>query len=195
MSLPLFVFGGLMGKGGDFERDIAKFFTKWLTGKEKPYKYWRQDASGGLATIHRENVHMSGDICSLARDADFLTDIFSIECKTGYPKTSFWQHFIPTKFTLEEFWKQCVKDAPENKSPMLIYRKLRRKPIIGINSNIQDKISDLVDDLNTILIKFNHELDNIWLYDLDDFFERVKPENLKNINRNRLDYGNFEFDT
>ena len=30
-----------MGKGGDFEREIAKTLTVWLTGKEKPYMYWR----------------------------------------------------------------------------------------------------------------------------------------------------------
>lgn len=182
-------------KGGDFEREISKFLTKWLTGKEKPYKYWRQDASGGLATIHAENIHLTGDICSLTRDADFLTNIFSIECKTGYPKTSFWQHFIPTKFALEEFWKQCVNDTPQNKYPMLIYRKLRRKPIVGINNIIQDKLSELLVDLNVIYVKWNNELDSLCLYDMKDFFERVKPEHIKNINRKQLNYGNFELDT
>ena len=45
-----------MSKGGDNERNVSKFLTKWLTGKEKPYMFWRQDASGGLATVHVENV-------------------------------------------------------------------------------------------------------------------------------------------
>lgn len=60
-----------MAKGGSFEREISKYLTKWLTGTEKPYKYWRQDASGGLATIHAENVHLTGDIKPLVSKLNF----------------------------------------------------------------------------------------------------------------------------
>ena len=51
-----------MGKGGDFERQVSKTLTKWLSGREKPYLFWRMPGSGGLATIHEENVGLSGDI-------------------------------------------------------------------------------------------------------------------------------------
>jgi hypothetical protein len=27
----------MSGKGGEFERYVAKYLTKWLTGKEKPF--------------------------------------------------------------------------------------------------------------------------------------------------------------
>lgn len=197
-------------KGGEFEREISKFLTKWLTGKEKPYKYWRQDASGGLATIHEENVHLTGDIKPLAKDSEFLTDIFSIECKTGYPKTSFWQHFISTKFAVEQFWSQCVEDTPENKHPMLIYRKLRRKPIIGINSIIKDSLYFLIKELNFIGITWNipfkcercgehHTIEDLFLFDMEKFFELVKPDNIKDLvvpsEPKRMDYGNFKLDS
>ncbi len=199
-----------MAKGGEFEREISKFLTKWLTGKEKPYKYWRQDASGGLATIHAENEHLTGDIKPLAKDAEFLTDIFSIECKTGYPKTSFWQHFTTTKFAVEQFWSQCIKDAPENKYPMLIYRKLRRKPIIGININIKDSLYFLLQELNFISITWNkpfkcercltkHTVEDLFLFDMNDFFELVKPDHIKGMvlrhEPKRIDYGNFELNS
>lgn len=199
-----------MAKGGEFERDISKFLTKWLTGKEKPYKYWRQDASGGLATIHAENVHLTGDIKPLAKDAEFLTDIFSIECKTGYPKTSFWQHIIPTKFALEEFWAQAIEDAPEDKYPILIYRKLRRKPLIGINNIIKDCLYFLIKELNFITVTWNkdikcircdkiHPLEQVFLYDLADFFSLVKPDHIKEMvipeKPKRNDYGSFELDS
>jgi hypothetical protein len=199
-----------MAKGGSFEREISKFLTKWLTGKEKPYKYWRQDASGGLATIHEENVHLTGDIKPLARDSEFFTDVFSIECKTGYPKTSFWQHFKSTKFALEQFWVQCVEDTPENKHPMLIYRKLRRKSIVGINSIIKDSLYFLIKGLNSITVTWEkdikcercgkiHPLEQLFLYDMEDFFELVKPEYIEEIIipdfPKRIDYGNFELDS
>jgi hypothetical protein len=199
-----------MGKGGDFEREVSKFLTKWLTGSEKPYKYWRQDASGGLATIHEENVHLTGDIKPLARDSEFLTDVFSIECKTGYPKTSIWQHFKSTKFALEEFWVQCIEDAPENKYPMLIYRKLRRKPIVGINSIIKDCLFFLIKELNFISVAWGsdincsrcgkvHALEELFLFDMNDFFELVKPIHIQEVcipeKPKRIDYGNFELDS
>ena len=197
-----------MAKGGEFEREISKFLTKWLTGKEKPYKYWRQDASGGLATVHEENTHMSGDIKPLAKDAEFLTDFFSIECKTGYPKTSFWQHITPTKFALEEFWSQAIEDATD-KHPMLIYRKLRRKPVIGINSITRDLLTPLIDSLNYINVTWKqpikcircnkvHDIEAVFLYDFNGFFDIVKPEHIRemqNKNKKRMDYGSFELDT
>jgi len=199
-----------MAKGGEFERDISKFLTKWLTGNEKPYKYWRQDASGGLATVHEENTHMAGDIKPLAKDAEFLTDVFSIECKTGYPKTSFWQHITPTKFALEEFWSQAIEDAPEEKYPMLIYRKLRRKPLVGINNTIRDSLTFLINELNYISAVWNkpikcircgktHALEQLSLYDFNDFFEIVRPDHIKEMTipekSKRIDYGNFELDS
>lgn len=199
-----------MAKGGEFEREISKFLTKWLTGKEKPYKYWRQDASGGLATVHEENVHMSGDIKPLGKDAEFLTDIFSIECKTGYPKTSFWQHITSAKFALEDFWVQAIEDSPEDKYPMLIYRKLRRKPLVGINNTIKDSLGFLIKELNFITVTWRkdikcircnkiHSLEQVSLYDFKDFFRLVKPDHIKEMNipdePKRIDYGSFELDS
>jgi len=199
-----------MAKGGSFEREISKYLTKWLTGTEKPYKYWRQDASGGLATIHAENVHLTGDIKPLGKDAEFLTDVFSIECKTGYGKTSFWQHFPSTKFALQDFWVQCIEDAPENKYPMLIYRKLRRKPIVGINSIIKDSLYFLIKELNYASVAWGsdikccrcgkrHPLEELFLFDMNDFFELVKPIHIKEVcipeTPKRKDYGNFKLDS
>ena len=168
-----------MGKGGENERKVAKFLTKWLTGKQKPYMYWRNDASGGLATIHVENVHMTGDIKSLHPDADFLMDIFSIECKTGYPKTSFWQHFKTSKFGIEEFWIQAIGDAVKaKKHPMLIYRKKGRSWIVGINSIVRDKLLMLLLDFNSITIKWKDDIQDCILYDFDDFWS-ITPQQIK----------------
>jgi len=171
-----------MAKGGDNERDVSKFLSKWLTGSEKPYQYWRQDASGGLATVHAANVHLTGDITHLTTEAKFLTDIFSIECKTGYPKTSFWQHWSTAKFGIEEFWLQTLNDSQKSgKNPLLIYRKKGRKRIIGINSNVYQKLIFLLMDLNSIVIrwKMKDDIEDCYLFDFDDFFEAVKPKDIK----------------
>lgn len=172
-----------MGKGGDFEREISKHLTCWLTGKDKPYAYWRMPGSGSLSTIHEQNKNLSGDIMSLIPEAEFLTNSFSIECKTGYPQTSFWQHFGRVKnFNVEIFWRQCVEDAIKaNKNPMLIYRKKGRKPIIGISRWMSGKLS-IEGELPYLEMSFDDvRLPILVFYDFNDFLEIVKPQRMKNM--------------
>jgi len=176
-----------MSKGGENERKVAKFLTKWLTGKQKKYMFWRQDASGGLATVHIENNHMSGDICSVHPDSEFFTNLFSIECKTGYPTISFLQHFTSVKFGIEEFWKQTCDDAKKaHKYPMLIYRKKNRKWIIGIDKYIQNELKRKLDNLNSIILCWNYDITDCILYDMKSFFENIKPDDIKAIKNENL---------
>jgi len=175
----------MSGKGGDFERLISKFLSVWLTGKAKPYQYWRMPGSGSLATIHEENVGLSGDIRALTPEAEFLTDYFSIECKTGYPKTTFWQHFKDIKnFNIKLFWQQCVNDARKaSKEPMLIYRKKGTKPVVGIPYNVDGFFKWIgiggIRDINSIMIRFKeNDLPALVLYDMNDFFSKVKPDDM-----------------
>lgn len=168
-----------MSKGAENERKVAKFLTKWLTGKQRPYMFWRQEASGGLATVHIENNHMTGDICSVHPKSKWFTDIFSIECKTGYPKTSFWQHFTSVKFGIEEFWLQALEDANRsNKQPMLIYRKKGRKCIIGINENVDNKLKKYLCKFNSVKLKWLEDIQECILYDFDSFFT-ITPDQIK----------------
>jgi hypothetical protein len=174
-----------MAKGGDFERYIAKQLTVWLTGKPKPYMFWRMPASGGLATIHEECVGLAGDIRSVHKDAEFLTNIFSIECKTGYPHTSFWQHFKNIKnFNLELFWLQaCGESMGSNRRPMLIYRKKGNKPLVGITEDIISELQE-VDDLTEIpsVCMYWPVIKNIQpmhLFNFEDFLEAVSPDDIK----------------
>jgi hypothetical protein len=171
-----------MGKGGDFERVIAKKLTVWLTGKEKPYMYWRMPASGGLATIHSECGELSGDIRSLHKDADFLTDTFSIECKNGYPKADFWHLFKSVKnFDLRNFWEQCVNDSQRaSKLPMLIYRKKGKKIIIGIRE--KDRSSLNLTCLPTLIINFcMGDLPVAAFYDFESFWKNISIEDIKKL--------------
>jgi hypothetical protein len=157
-----------MGKGGDFEREVSKCLTCWLTGKEKPYAFWRMPGTG--------------DIIALKPEAEFLTDKFTIELKTGYPQTSFWQHFGRVKnFNIEIFWRQCFDDSVKsNKHPMLIYRKKGRKSIVGISQWIADQLKL---NLPAITLTFTPEqkLPTLVFYDFNDFWEIVTPQRIKSL--------------
>lgn len=175
-----------MAKGGNFERDVCKYLSKWLTGSEKPYQYWRMPGSGSLCTIHEEMEHMSGDIRAITKEAKFLTECFSIECKTGYPKTSFWQHFNNPKINnIRDFWIQCIRDADKsNKNPMLIYRKKGKKSIVGVCCNMEYEIYKHIEpNMNTITLDFSNELNirSVTFFDMNQFFETVTPDLMKKI--------------
>ena len=172
-------------KGSAWERDVCKFLSVWLTGKEKPYQYWRMPASGGLATISEENADLSGDIRALTPEGEeALTQFYSIECKTGYPHTSFWQHFKDIKgFNIEMFWRQCIGDAKKaNKLPMLIYRKKGNNPIIGLNHYWKGL------DLPSIRLTFKKEkgLPPLVFYNMKEFFNIVTPKEMKEKYGNML---------
>lgn len=175
----------MANKGSSFERDISKYLSKWLTGSEKPYQYWRTPGSGSLCTIHEENAGLSGDIRALTSDAKFLTNVFSIECKTGYPGTSFWQHFADTKtFKIREFWEQACRDAEKGgKLPLLIYRKKGRKSLMGIQQGIMGQFLGPIQEYpyGNIVISFEHkyQLPSMMLCDFEQFFGHFKPEEMK----------------
>jgi hypothetical protein len=175
----------MANKGSSFERDISKFLSKWLTGSEKPYQYWRTPGSGSLCTIHEENAGLSGDIRALTSDAKFLTNAFSIECKTGYPGTSFWQHFSDTKtFKIREFWEQSCRDAKKaNKLPMVIYRKKGKKPLMGMSYGVLDQILGVKKTYpyNSIIMSFRSEYDlpSMFLCDFEEFFSYVGVEQMR----------------
>lgn len=172
----------MSNKGGTFERDVCKYLSIWLKGKEKPYQYWRMPGSGALCTISEDNKNLSGDIRALTEDASFLTREFSIECKTGYPSTTFWQHYRDIKtFHIRSFWQQCVGDAKKSgKSPMLIYRKKGKKPIVGLDVN-KAQVSYSLNALNSMIIVFKKEYDLPWLqtFDMEEFFSTMSPGEMK----------------
>jgi len=77
--------GNSKAKGSSFEREIAKFFTNWLTGQSKEYYFWRSPSSGAVSTISQANGEISGDIIALKPEGGVLTGKWSVEIKTGYP--------------------------------------------------------------------------------------------------------------
>lgn len=164
-------------KGSGYERDICKMLTVWLTGKDKPYVWWRSPSSGALATITAQNPNLTGDIISVLPEGGFLTDVFSIEIKVGYPKSSFNKFFSNAKNNeIEMFWKQATTDAGKSKKePMLVYKKDRKEPLVFIREYVKNKFPSL-EELNYFILKFGDE--RVSVFNTDDFFTKVKPNDI-----------------
>jgi hypothetical protein len=165
-------------KGSGWERQISAMLTKWVSGVEKPYIFYRVPNSGGMYTINKEiGEHFSGDICAIKEEGKFLTNKFNIECKTGYSGISLDNHLKKKKNdTLLEFWKQCIRDCDNKKYPMLIYKKTGLNPWIGLGSII----TRINLDLPCIKLIWKEE-PTLHLYDLKDFLNVVTPQMIKEL--------------
>ena len=170
------------GKGSLWERDVAKTLTKWLTGNEKPYVWWRMPGSGAIATISEENKELSGDIMALRPEGAFLTDVYSIECKVGYPQSNFHKHLKGVKNDeIRLFWEQAIGDAERaDKLPMLIYRKKHYNALIGI-SNYEGKLKQKLENIPSIVMTWGNynDLPTCHFFDMEEFLNTITPEDIK----------------
>ena len=168
------------GKGSLWERDVAKLLTKWLTGEEKPYVWWRMPGSGAIATISEENKELSGDIMCLRPEGAFLTDKYSIECKVGYPTSSFHKHLKGVKNDeIRLFWEQCCNDADRaSKLPMLIYKKKQYNALIGVTM-----FNDALLEIPCLSMSWGEQYDLpiCYLFDMEEFLTTVTPEDIKTL--------------
>jgi len=173
---------GKSGKGSSWEREIAKILTKWLTGSEKPYVWWRMPGSGAIATISEENKELSGDIMPLRPEGAFLTDKFSIEAKNGYPSSNLHKHLKGVKNDeIKAFWEQCVGDAIRaDKLPFLIYKKKQYNALVGI-SDVEVGFNNKLEHLPCITMNWGDtcDLPVCHLYDMQKFLNTITPEDIK----------------
>lgn len=167
-------------KGSGYERDICKMLTEWVSGKTKPYIWWRSPSSGALATITAQNPNLTGDIIAVTPEGNFLTDKFSIEVKTGYPSSSFTKFFSGVKNNeIADFWKQACKDSLQSKKePMLIFKQDRREPLIFINERVKNKFPQL-DDINYFLLSFGGQ--KVVVFNVKEFFTKIRPSDIMNM--------------
>lgn len=170
-------------KGSNFEREISRRFTMWLTGQDKDLAFYRSPSSGAVATINSMNEDITGDIIAIKPEARVITSKFSIECKDGYPDIDTLKIFKNNKNdTLKSFWSQCIGDAKKaNKNGMLIFRKKGYPILIGIENNINmAKLMKVkIDTYQTI--SFDNSLPKLLIFELDTFLNNLDDLVLKQI--------------
>jgi hypothetical protein len=131
-------------KGSQFERDMCRLFSRWVSGGDRDDLFWRTSQSGGRATAcSRRGAALKskgfyGDM-SLA-DADHPTaklfaDNVSVEFKRGYNRASIQDIIdLPARAatrTMEYFLDQAARDAEASgRLWMLVWKRDSRDPIV-----------------------------------------------------------------
>lgn len=114
-------------KGSEFERQVCRQLTEWVTGKRRPEIFWRSATSGAKATSEIKagrRSHMGGDIVAIHPEGQWFTTLFSVECKN---RKSFGAlpYFLLGEVALYEWWARCCLDAVSTtRVPLLIFRQL-----------------------------------------------------------------------
>ena len=129
--------GGGKQKGGNFEREICRKLSLWLSANKRDDLFWRSSLSGGRATVAfkkgKQNLTQCGDISSIHPDGNVLTDPYLISCKF-YSDLKIEGAVLGNKGGISQFWEECVMEAKRyNKKPILIAKQNNTKPFIGLS--------------------------------------------------------------
>jgi hypothetical protein len=136
-------------KGSQFERDMCRLFSRWVSGGEREDLFWRTSQSGGRATAcSRRGAALKskgfyGDMS--LEDADHPTaklfaDNVSVEFKRGYNRASIQDIIdLPARAatrTMEYFLEQAARDAEaSDRLWMLVWKRDSRDPIVVLPPN------------------------------------------------------------
>ncbi len=130
----------MMAKGSSFERQICKELSQWWTDGERDDIFWRTAGSGAMAKTRskkkRSTFGQYGDVQATDPIGQPLIDLFTIELKRGYSKSTFFDLFDKSKTAAQQQWDkficQVLEDTRNSTSFywMLICKRDRREPVI-----------------------------------------------------------------
>jgi hypothetical protein len=169
------------GRGGNFQREIAKVFSQWWDNKDE--EFYSTPASGGLRWQKRDDV-----IGDLVVPTSF---IFNVECKSREEigmGILFERKYNKTD-GIHLWWNQILSDTQRSgKKPMLVFKQLRQYPIVCIKSVELENLcpsSDILDEVTRMTVVTTIPCltgyERVVLMKLSDFTEYIKPDNCKLI--------------
>lgn len=132
-------------KGSQFERDMCRLFSRWVSGGDRDDLFWRTSQSGGRATAcSRRGAALKtkgfyGDMALVGgaehEVAKQFADTVSVEFKRGYNRVSIQDLLdLPKRAatrTFESFIDQASADAAvSNRLWLLVWKRDSRDPIV-----------------------------------------------------------------
>lgn len=128
--------GGGKAKGSEYERQVCKQLSLWVSHGKREDLFWRSAMSGGRATVGKRSgkdlSRHAGDISATHVDGHALTDHWYVECKR-YAELRMELALLEGAGPLAGFWKEaCEQATVHEKLPMLIVRQDRAIPLVII---------------------------------------------------------------
>lgn len=171
-------------KGSQFERDICRLLSEWVSRGERDDLFWRTSMSGGRATVRsrkgKETHGQYGDITATHPKGRKLTKLVTIELKCGYTKASLMSLIDHEKNSGSVWWefiKQSSRAAKKagTKYWWLIVKQNYCLPMLYMPTDMCDLISIRVRPRVSVVLKNRV---NITGFPLLKFLSKVDPRNL-----------------
>ena len=190
----------MANKGSNFEREICKRLSEWWSDNKRDDIFWRTSGSGARAKTrskkNQKTFGQCGDIQATDPIGQPLIDVCSIELKRGYPKATFSDLIERPDGAAEQMYEKFINQAIEDHKNagsltwMLIVKRDRKDPIVFMPR----KFKRLLSDRNAIFFmapcfhlkcRFKDDkIHNIYGTTLENFFFRIKPQDIKKISDN-----------
>jgi hypothetical protein len=121
-------------KGGQYEREVARRLSKWISGGSREDLIWRSNSSGGQFSQKAKTTggysNQAGDLTSIDPMSTWFMDRFVVEIKT-YKDLQVKNIIYRAKSKLIEFWDVHEELAKKvSKIPILIAKELRKPALI-----------------------------------------------------------------
>jgi len=165
-------------KGSQYERDVCRKFSLWISDGKNPNLLWRSAMSGGRSTVMNKkggvNKEQAGDISAVGAEGHRLIDIAYLECK-NYTDLGLNSFFIGRSSKLLSFWRDTEKAARKNaKYPLLIAKQSYFPELIVFSPEFYLELLDCK-PFNRTVIMTREEIIEVGL--LDEFLEAfiIKP--------------------
>lgn len=142
-------------KGSQFERDMCRLFSRWVSGGDRDDLFWRTSQSGGRATAcSRRGAALKtkgfyGDMALVGGSGHevgkLFADTVSVEFKRGYNRVSIQDLLdLPKRAatrTFESFIDQASADAAvSNRLWLLVWKRDNRDPIAVMPSHFRSTL-------------------------------------------------------
>ena len=141
-----------MGKGENFEREICKFFSLWITEQQRDDIFWRTSGSGGRAGHRKakniETAFSAGDMTFIDPKGEPFIRFFLIEIKRGYTdKISLLGLIDKTNKgqpKIIKWWDKGEKEKEDHnrKAAMLVFKRDYCQPLIAFRESFFCKLEE-----------------------------------------------------
>lgn len=164
--------GGGKQKGSQFERDICKQLSLWISSDQREDIFWRSAMSGGRATISSSKgkslIAQVGDISCIDPIGSKFAESFYCECKF-YANLDY-LGLLKDTGKLLEFWLDTkTKSEDCGKNPLLIAKQNRILPMACLN---EEGAKQLGIRHRTILMAPKHDLRIVPWHEFIKYAER-----------------------
>lgn len=130
--------GGGHAKGAQFERQVCKELSLWITNGEREDIFWRSAMSGGKATRMKAAgkiaSSMSGDIIATNSIGELLLKDFMVECKF-YKNLNLNGLLLDLETGINGFWKVALREAKAHGKIPLLIAKQNQFPVLVLTTN------------------------------------------------------------